>query len=77
MEQLVIGVDVGTTSARAGVYDAGGRLLGRGQHPTSMNQPRPDHAEPASKDIWSAVGTAVRAALTIRTGRSCFRSPAS
>jgi FGGY-family pentulose kinase len=63
MEQLVIGVDVGTTSARAGVYDAGGRLLGRGQRPTLMNRPSPDHAEHASDDIWSAVATAVRTAL--------------
>jgi FGGY-family pentulose kinase len=63
MDQLVIGVDVGTTSARAGVYDAAGRLQGRGDHPILMNRPRPDHAEYSSDDIWQAVAKAVRAAM--------------
>src|SRR5688500_14157193 len=63
MAQLVIGVDVGTTSARAGVYDARGSLRGRGQHPTLMQRPQPEHAEHASDDIWRAVGQAVREAM--------------
>lgn len=61
--ELVVGVDVGTTSARAGVYDRAGRLLGRGQHPILMNRPSPEHAEHSSQDIWRAVATAVRAAM--------------
>lgn len=60
---LVIGVDVGTGSARAGVHDAQGRLLGRGQHPILLHRPRPDHAEHSSADIWRAVAQAVRAAV--------------
>ena len=63
MEKLVVGVDVGTGSARAGVYDAGGRLLGRGDHPILMNRPQPHHAEQSSADIWAAVASSVRAAL--------------
>ena len=62
-EGLVVGVDVGTTSARAGVHDARGRLLGRGQHPIRLHRPSPDHAEHGSADIWRAVGQAVRTAL--------------
>lgn len=64
MDRLVVGVDVGTTSARAGVHDDQGRLLGRGAHPILLHRPSPDHAEHASDDIWQAVATAVRAALT-------------
>ena len=64
MDRLVVGVDVGTTSARAGVHDDQGRLLGRGAHPILLHRPSPDHAEHASDDIWRAVATAVRAALT-------------
>ena len=63
MEKLVVGVDVGTGSARAAVYDAGGRLLGRGDHPILMNRPQPHHAEQSSADIWAAVASSVRAAL--------------
>ena len=62
-EAFVIGVDVGTTSARAGVYDTAGRMLGRSQHPIRINRPSPEHAEHSSTDIWQAVGIAVRGAM--------------
>ena len=61
--ELLIGVDVGTGSARAGVFALDGRLLGRDEHPIAMHQPLPDHAEHDSQDIWAAVGKAVRGAL--------------
>jgi FGGY-family pentulose kinase len=59
----VCAVDVGTGSARAGILDSGGSLLGRADHPIAMNQPKHDHAEQDSDDIWSAVCSAVRAAV--------------
>jgi FGGY-family pentulose kinase len=59
----VCAVDVGTGSARAGILDAAGRLLGRAEQPIAMHQPRPDHAEHDSEDIWAAVCGAVRKAL--------------
>lgn len=63
MDGLVIGVDVGTGSARAGIYDAAGRLLGRGDHPILLSRPRPSHAEQSSEDIWAAVAASVREAM--------------
>lgn len=60
---LVIGVDVGTSSARAGVFALDGRLLGRGEHPILMHQPAPGYAEHDSDNIWAAVGSSIRAAL--------------
>ncbi|WP_376702389.1 FGGY-family carbohydrate kinase [Mesorhizobium sp. ISC25] len=59
---FVCAVDVGTGSARAGILDTGGALLGRAEHPIAMQQPKADHAEHDSQDIWSAVCIAVRAA---------------
>ncbi|TIU37986.1 MAG: ribulokinase, partial [Mesorhizobium sp.] len=61
-KQFVCAVDVGTGSARAGILDTTGTLLGRAERPIAMNQPKPDHAEHDSRDIWSSVCTAVRAA---------------
>jgi L-ribulokinase len=62
MRDHVVAVDVGTSSARAGVFDRRGRLLGKGEQPIVMNRPRENHAEHSSEDIWSAVCLAVRAA---------------
>lgn len=56
-------VDVGTGSARAGILDTDGNLLGRAEHPIAMNQPSAGFAEHDSEDIWRAVCQAVRAAL--------------
>jgi len=59
---LVCAVDVGTGSARAGILDTKGTLLGRAEHPIAMHRPKPDHAEHDSRDIWAAVCVAVRGA---------------
>ena len=61
---LVVGVDVGTGSARAGVFTFKGQILGHADHPILMHKPKPDHAEHSSEDIWTAVGKAVKSALT-------------
>jgi FGGY-family pentulose kinase len=63
MADRVVAVDVGTGSARAGVLDPAGRILGRATQPILLSRPRPDWAEHDAEDIWGAVGTAVRAAL--------------
>jgi FGGY-family pentulose kinase len=63
MTELVVAVDVGTGSARAGVHERSGRLLGRAEQAIRLNRPAPDHAEHSSADIWQAVGVAVRGAL--------------
>ena len=68
MNRFVVAVDVGTGSARAGVFDGNGRLLGRAHHPIMMNRPLADHAEHDSEDIWSAVCAAVASACR----RSCI-----
>ena len=63
MDRLVIGVDVGTGSARAGVFDADGHCLGRAERPILLVRPQPDHAEHDSEDIWRAVCASVREAV--------------
>ena len=74
-KQFVCAVDVGTGSARAGILDSGGNLLGRAEHPIAMHQPKPDHAEHDSQDIWSAVCRAVRAALKKSVDRVLEMAP--
>ncbi len=63
MSRYVIGVDVGTGSARAGLFDTQGTLLASAAEPIAIWRPRPDFVEQSSEDIWLAIGKAVRAAL--------------
>ena len=59
---FVCAVDVGTGSARAGVFDRAGAMLGRAEFPIVMHRSSHGHAEHESEDIWKAVCKAVRAA---------------
>jgi FGGY-family pentulose kinase len=61
--RLYLGIDVGTGSARAGLFDAAGAMLGTGAHPIAIHRPEEDFVEQSSDDIWSACGAATRVAL--------------
>src|ERR1041385_4017162 len=63
MSQYVIGVDVGTGSARAGLFDGEGSLLASAVEPIQTWKPRPDFVEQSSDDIWRAIGRTVRQVL--------------
>lgn len=56
-----VGVDVGTGSARAGIFDRQGKLLGVGTSPLQIWK-EGDHVEQSSTDIWHAVCAAVKIA---------------
>jgi FGGY-family pentulose kinase len=60
---LFLGIDVGTGSARAGLFDASGRSHGSSSHPIRLWRPQEDFVEQSSEDIWRACGRAVRGAL--------------
>ncbi|RWX79199.1 ribulokinase [Neorhizobium lilium] len=63
MRDHLVAVDVGTGSARAGVFDREGRLLAKAKRPIAMFRPKENHAEHDSEDIWSAVCASAREAL--------------
>jgi FGGY-family pentulose kinase len=58
-----LGIDVGTGSVRAGVFDRSGRRLGSASSPIEIWRPQPDFVEQSFEDIWRACGAAVRGAL--------------
>jgi len=55
-----IGVDVGTGSARAGVFDENGTLLAVAKRPISIWHEDGNFVEQSSEDIWNAVSTSVK-----------------
>lgn len=63
MGPLLMAVDVGTRSARAGVFDARGRMRARAVAPLDVAEGPGGRAEYASGQVWDAVGSAARAAV--------------
>ncbi|MBW4023465.1 MAG: FGGY-family carbohydrate kinase [Proteobacteria bacterium] len=63
MMDAVIGVDVGTGSARAGVFDSAGRMLGQASRSILAWRPEADFVQQSTTDIWAAVCASVREAL--------------
>ena len=64
-QSLLVAVDVGTGSARAGVLTPQGELLGRAERPIAMNRTDANHAEHDSEEIWQAVCGAVQDAMAL------------
>ncbi len=63
MSRLLVAVDVGTTSARAGIMTARGETLARAQAPISMRRAGTLYAEHRADEIWQSVCQAVREAM--------------
>jgi FGGY-family pentulose kinase len=63
MTTYFIGVDVGSGSARAGVFDIFGKKLADAKYDTKMFKPQIDFVEQSSDDIWNCVCSAVKEAL--------------
>ncbi|CAN1329693.1 FGGY carbohydrate kinase domain-containing protein [Linum perenne] len=61
---LFLGVDVGTSSARAGVFDDKGKLLGTASSPIQIWKDG-DTVEQSSTDIWHAVCASVKSACSV------------
>lgn len=60
----LIGIDVGTGSVRAGVFDTEGHRLAHATETIMLWQPQPGYAEQSSEQIWNAVIKTVREAVT-------------
>lgn len=64
MEHTFIGIDVGTGSARAGLFDQHGKLLANHSKAIQAWKPQPNFVEQSSDDIWAAICECTRAVLT-------------
>lgn len=61
--RYVIGIDVGTGSARAGVFTLDGRMIGTDKHEIAIYRSGGAIVEQSSDDIWQAVVKSVRGAM--------------
>ena len=65
MADHFIGIDVGTGSARAGVFDAAGHMLASAKRDIALYLEAGDIAEQSSEDIWAAVTASTREAVAL------------
>jgi len=60
---LLVGLDVGTTSIKAVVYELDGRAVATAATPTPTHRPHPGRAHFLASELWAAVVAALRRAL--------------
>ena len=63
---LLLGIDLGSTSLKAIVYDLDGRAVARGTHPTEKFHPSAQHPEWTvwqPEQIWGGTAEAIREAI--------------
>ena len=63
MVRYFMGIDVGTASARAGVFDGAGQLLGTAKQDITVHHAPGSIVEESSAEIWAAVSAASRGAV--------------
>jgi xylulokinase len=63
MDELLLGIDVGTTNVKAALVTPDGQVVAQAQASYPTARPRPGWAEQSPEDWWDGVVTATRAAL--------------
>ena len=63
MQQAFVGIDVGTSSARAGIFDENGSLLATARHPITVWHEAGSVVEQSSSEIWAACAASVCGAM--------------
>lgn len=62
-DKVVIGIDVGTGSARAGIFDMAGQMLASAKQDITLYRDSAHFAEQSSDEIWEAVCHCVKQAM--------------
>src|SRR5580658_6507900 len=63
MPELILAIDVGTTSTRAAVLTPDGRIAGMAATPLTSTSPRPGFVEQDAEGVWTATLGAIGGAL--------------
>ena len=63
-EQVYLGVDIGSASVRAGIFDAKGQRLAFAVRAIQQFHPRPLYVEQSSADIWAQTCASIREAVS-------------
>ena len=64
MENIYLGIDVGTGAVRVGAFTREGRMISKGECSIKTWRPRTDFVEQSSENIWQATGKAIQGCLS-------------
>ena len=64
MDSLLLGIDIGTTAAKAALFSVDGRLQAVGSAEYPLHHIRPGWVEQQPEDWWQAACNAIRQALS-------------
>jgi xylulokinase len=64
MRKLLLGIDIGTSSCKAAVFDLNGKVIGLSSKDYSVFYPAPDCVEQDPREWWSGVCNAIREILS-------------
>ena len=64
-DKVFLGIDAGSASVRAGLFDMAGQRLAFATRPIQQFHPRPAFVEQSAADIWGQTCAAVREALAV------------
>ena len=64
MRKLLLGIDIGTSSCKAAVFDLDGKVVGQSSKDYSVFYPSPDSVEQDPREWWSGVCNAVKDILS-------------
>jgi xylulokinase len=65
MKEVVIGLDIGTSSVKAAGFDRNGLLLGKASEPVALHSPKPGWFEQEPGDWWNAACKVLNQLLTV------------
>jgi sugar (pentulose or hexulose) kinase len=55
-DELILGLDVGTTNVKGVLFDLSGNELAVAKHSLRLHTPQPGYAELEPEEIWQEVG---------------------
>jgi len=61
---LVLGLDVGTTNLKCLALDGDGNIVAQGSEPTPQSHPRPDWTDFEPEQVWRAACGAIRSVVS-------------
>ena len=62
---FLLGLDIGTTSCKAGIFNRSGKLLSFAYREYELSHPKPDWSEENPDEIWDKIKISIKESLNL------------